>query len=204
MKKVLYIIMLAWLTIALSACGEDNVKSNIIVNAELTDREKGILSITSNQSFVFDFTIDSDYKEVSVWIEKYEFGKLIDKHIGYISTEVMDSGSIIFTTFKSNTAPNQIFFNWGVASNGSTGSFKSSDILMNKETDNMSAIWGTGSDEVDITNEEMVLGSICFVHGKEVMSSLSSDFYKDVEGRISEIENYDVVYLLRSKFTKLE
>ncbi|ADC51582.1 hypothetical protein BpOF4_17705 [Alkalihalophilus pseudofirmus OF4] len=32
------------------------------------------------------------------------------------------------------------------------------------------------------------------------MSSLSSEFYHDVEGRMHEIEKYEVVYLLRSKF----
>jgi len=32
------------------------------------------------------------------------------------------------------------------------------------------------------------------------MSSLPNDFYKDVDGHMSELEEYDVVYLLKTEF----
>ncbi len=71
MKKVFIIAIASILALTLSACENNSVKSNTIVHAELTDREIGILSTTSSQSFVFDFTIESEYKEALVWIDKY-------------------------------------------------------------------------------------------------------------------------------------
>lgn len=209
MKKFSLLTMLILFAIALSACGDNNVneenlnRSNTIEAAELTNREKGILSTTSAQSFVFDFNIDHEYKEVSIWIEKYEFGKVVDEQIGYTTTEVSDNGSIFFTTSKSNPSLNQISFNMGIHSNGITGSSSSiPDIISDKSTEGMSTVWGNINEPMEITDGELVLGSICYAWGENSMSSLTSEFYKDIEGRIHEIESYEVVYLLKSKFMK--
>ncbi|OIJ12614.1 hypothetical protein BKP35_10525 [Anaerobacillus arseniciselenatis] len=202
MKKLLNITIVAMLAFTLSACGSTNVKSNTIVDAELTDRENEILSTTSNQSFVFDFNIESEYKEVTVWVEKYEFGKLVDEKIGYLTTEVMNNGSIIFTIIESNAIENQTLFNIGINSNGGTGSVRTSDIVSTKGTEGRSIVWGNISEQMDVTNEQMVLASIGFSWDEGSMVSFSSEFYRDIERRISELENHEVVYLLRSKFTK--
>ncbi len=55
---------------------------------------------------------------------------------------------------------------------------------------------------MDITNEQMILASIGFSWDKGSMVSFSSEFYRDTERLISELENHEIVYLLRSKFTK--
>ena len=201
MKKLLNITLVTMLAFILSACG-NNVKLNTIVDAELTDRETGILSTTSNQSFVFDFNIEGEYKEVSVWIEKYEFGKLVDEPIAHLTSEILNNGSIIFTIIESNAIENQTLFNIGVNSNGGTGSIKTSDIVSIKGTEDRSIVWGNISGEMDVTNEQMVLASIGFSWDASSMVSFSSEFYRDNERRINELENHEVVYLLRSKFTK--
>ncbi|OIJ20709.1 hypothetical protein BKP45_08690 [Anaerobacillus alkalidiazotrophicus] len=202
MKKLLIITIVTMLAFTLSACGNNNVKSNTIVDAELTDREKGILSTTSNQSFVFDFKIEREYKEVSVWIEKYEFGKLVDEKIGHLTTEVMNNGSIILTIIDLDVIENQTLFNIGINSNGGTGSVRTSDIVSTKGTAGRSIVWGNMSEEMDVTNEQMVLASIGYSWDEGSMVSFSSEFYRDIERRINELENHEVVYLLRSKFTK--
>lgn len=199
MKKIIIVVMLVSV---LSACGNNNLKSNTIADAELTDREKEILLTTSDQSFVFDFQVDSDFKETSVWIEKYELGKLVNEQIGYISTEVTDNGSIIFTADKSNTTQNETFFNISINSKGNTGSTASSELVSDKGTEGLAIVWGSNNEDMDVTEGELALGSICYSFEGNGMSSLSSDFYKDAEGHINEIENYDVVYLLKSQFTK--
>ncbi|QUW23614.1 hypothetical protein JSQ81_08980 [Sporosarcina sp. Marseille-Q4063] len=76
-----FFIIVALLVFVLSACVTNNAKSNTISAVGLTERENAILSTTSDISFVFDFNTDSEYKEVSVWIEKYELGKLVDDKI---------------------------------------------------------------------------------------------------------------------------
>ncbi|OLS37127.1 hypothetical protein BTR22_10625 [Alkalihalophilus pseudofirmus] len=198
MKKLITTVLLA--AFVLSACGNNDVPSNTIVNAELTEREKTILSATTDQTFIFDFTTGSEFNELDVWIEKYEFGKLVDEPIGHIRTEIEEKGSIFFTTNQSSVESNEAFFRLGISSNGSTGSSALSDIISNKDSEGMQTVWDTLNEEIDITNDELVLGSICYSWDEAGMSSLSSEFYHDVEGRMHEIEKYEVVYLLRSKF----
>ncbi|ADU29215.1 hypothetical protein [Evansella cellulosilytica] len=199
-KRIISLVILV--VVVLSACGNDDIKKNTVVNADLTEREKGILSTTSNQSFVFDFNIDSDYKEVSVWIEKYEFGSLVEEKVGQLTTEVKESGTIIFSTNKSNNTPNQLDFNIGVSSNGNTGSAPYADIISDKGTEDM-ALMETINQEMDINNGDVVLGSIYYyTTGEGGMVSLSSEFFNDVEGRMHELQYYDVAYLIRSNFEK--
>lgn len=202
MRKTLFIVIVLMLAFTLSACANNNVKSNTIVNAELTDREIGILSTTSSQSFIFDFNIESEYKEVGVWIEKYEFGKLVEERIGYITAEIENNGSIILAVVEPSTSENQAFFNIGINSNGVTGASTIPDIISTKGTDDRSSVWGNFSEEMDITNGQMILASIVFAWNKNPMASFSTDFYKETEPRISELENHEVVYLLRSEFIK--
>ncbi len=200
MKKLFTIIIVTLVAFTLSACG-NSLKSNTIVDADLTDREKAILSTTSNQSFVFDFNIEEKYKKISVWVEKYEFGKLVDEPIGPITTEILNNGSIIFTIIEEDAIETQNLFNIGIISNGTTGKMTTSTIVSTKGTGGRSIVWGKISEEMDITNEQMVLASIGYSWGEGPLVSFSTEFYKDIERRIIELENHEVVYLLRCKFT---
>mgnify|MGYP003449052700 FL=1 len=47
---------------------------NTISVAALTDRENAILSSITDRSFVYAFNTAKEYKEVTVWIERYESG----------------------------------------------------------------------------------------------------------------------------------
>ncbi|UOQ48715.1 hypothetical protein MUN88_00695 [Gracilibacillus caseinilyticus] len=67
----------------------------LFLQLELTEREEAILSITSDQSYVFDFDVDNKYKEVVVWVEKYETGKLANDKIIDFKTVIENNGSII-------------------------------------------------------------------------------------------------------------
>lgn len=186
------------ITISITACR--NTESNTIIKAELTDRENAILSTTSNQSFVFDFTIDSEYKQVSLWIEKYEYGELVDEGRN-ITTEVMEQGSIIFTTSQLETMENQTVFTIGVNDNEGTASGRSFDLVSDKDSDDRFVVAGNISEEINITNEEIVLASIAY-SWEEGVSSFSPDFYTNSEHRIKKLEEYEVAYLLVSKFSK--
>lgn len=202
LKKSIIITLVTMLAFTLSACANNNTEANIIVRAELTDRENAILSTTSNQEFVFDFHIESEYKEAAVWIEKYEFGKLVDERIGYLTTEIENNGSIILTMDDLNASENQIFFNIGINSNGVTGSSTISEIISTKGRDSRSSLGGSITDKMEITNDAMVLASIVFAWDKSSMSSFPNEFYIDAERGNSELENHEVVYLLKSAFTK--
>lgn len=83
MKKIILSIILSLLSFSLVACKADDQKSeNSLSVPELTAREKAILENSSEHSFLIDFNVDETYKEMSVWVEKYEFGKLVEPEMG--------------------------------------------------------------------------------------------------------------------------
>ncbi|MDW0117204.1 hypothetical protein QTL97_09665 [Sporosarcina thermotolerans] len=193
-------MIVALLLFLLSACSNNDSKSNIISAAELTEREKALLSTISDKSFVFDFNIDSEYKVVSAWIEKYEFGEMVHNKISPMTTPVEGDGSIIFVTSKVNANQQQPTFNIGVSGNGSTGSISGLDTT-SYDLDSMSSVWGSFQEENKSIEGEVVLASICYVSDGP-MRSLTTDFYNDVDGHMNKLENYDVVYLLKAEFKK--
>ncbi|MBO1914585.1 hypothetical protein J4G37_58405, partial [Microvirga sp. 3-52] len=100
-------------------------------------RERAIISTTSDKSFVFDFNIDSDYKEVSVWVEKYESGKLVNDAISSLITDVEGKGSIIFTTSKPDEDGKQQTFNIGISGKSGMGSVSNFE----DNLDDMASVW---------------------------------------------------------------
>ncbi len=185
----------------LSACNKSDSNSNTISVADITDRENIILSTTTDKSFVFDFEIDGEYKEVSVWIEKYEDGELVDDRLNEITTQIKESGSIIFSSLKSSSTGKQQTFNIGIGSDGSTGSISGYD-FNSKDLDNMVSVWGSFPGELSLNQGELVLANICYSNDENGVSSLITDFYKDPAGNINKLKEYDVAYLLKAEFIK--
>ncbi|RLL48449.1 hypothetical protein D8M04_04090 [Oceanobacillus piezotolerans] len=195
MKKISAILTLSLLIFAFGACS--NFKPNTVSVAELTERENAIFSTTSEKSFVFDFKIDREYEEVSVWIEKYELGELVDDKLVHLTTEVEQNGSIIFTVPRTNNLK-QNNFNIGVSSSGGTSSISGFDSDSTGLAE-MSSVWGSFQEMITIEGGEVVLADICYSN-ENVMSTLSMSFYEDVESNMSELEEYNVAYLLKAEF----
>ncbi|WP_318617548.1 hypothetical protein [Sporosarcina sp. YIM B06819] len=197
MKKIFWVVALS--VFVLSACVNNDSQSNTISTVELTERENALLTITSDKSFVFDFNSNGEFKVVSVWVEKYEFGKFVNDKVSSISTPVEENGTIIFATSKADGRQKQQTFNIGISGNGSTGSVSGFDENAT-DVDKMSSVWGDFQEESKSIDGEVVLASICYSSDESGMSSLSTDFYKDIEGHMSELDEYDVVYLLKAQF----
>jgi hypothetical protein len=197
MMRVLFFAMLTSLVLSLVACDDSNsnLKINTVSDAKLTEREKVILSSTADKSFVFDFKVDDKYKEVAVWVEKYESGNLVGE-VNRISTEIKNKGTIIFTTSNPIEESNQAIFSISINSDGSTGTGWFTETI----TDELSAVWGSNSLGNISVMDKMVLASICYSNSNKEISTISTDFYSDVDSHINELKNYDVVYLLRSEF----
>lgn len=201
--KRLSIILVALLVLLLSACQNDQSKSNVIFASELNDKENIILTTVSEQSFVFDYQIDTEYSEVIVWIEKYQSGELQDDKIGYISTEpAEDSGTIILSTSKPMSQEEQQTYYIGIGDEGKTAS--SSIVLDQKSnTDHFSMVSGQIVEEKALDDEkENVLATIAYSDNEYGVSSISSDFYEDPETHLDELKEYDEVYLFKAKFVE--
>jgi len=194
MKNTLVIPILAFAVFLLGACSDS--QSNTISVAELTDRENAILSTTSENSLVFDFNTTSDFQEVSVWVEKYESGSLVDEKLSYLTTVVEQSGSIIFApSFKNQQK--QMVLNIGVGSNGGVSSINGYDTNSN-ELDNMASVWGNIQEKKALDKGEVVLASICYATGDLI--SFTNDFYEDPESHMNDLNRCEVAYLLKTEF----
>ncbi|KAB2487454.1 hypothetical protein [Priestia endophytica] len=200
MRRVLFFVMLTVLTISLAACkGDDskNVKANTISSATLTEREEALLSGPADQFFVFDFNAGDQYKEVAVWIEKYESGKLVGE-LNRMSTEIKNTGTMVFSTAKVNEENNQDRFSISVHSNEATNTAWSPETM---KDDNFSIVSGSNPlDNISMKNKNMVLASIAYPSSEEGNRTFSTDFYEDIDSHMNELKNYDVVYVLRCTF----
>ena len=194
MKKTLTIVISVLLLFVLSACNDSN--SNTISLAQLTDRESAILSSSSDIAFVFDFNIDKENKEGNVWVEKYEFGNLVNDKIANLTTQVEGNGSIIFTTSRTNHIQKQPTFNIAISGKDGLSSINAFDPDSNG-IDNMAVMSANFPGESISIEGEVVLASICYSNDGS-MSSLTADFYQDVDGHINELEEYDIVYLFKA------
>ena len=200
MKSVWMILITGLTALTLAACGQNESDANTISISELTEREDVILSVTSEQSFVFDFNIDDEYKEVAVWIEKYEAGNLVDDRLGYMTTQAEQNGTIIFS-FSENDSENNNSFNIGIAVDGAISSMSGSDSNLT-DLENMSSVSGNIPEKKAVDNGEVVLASISYSQDEDGIQSLTTDFYEDAAGHMNELEEYEFTYLLKAEFIK--
>lgn len=195
MKRISLVISFALFIVCLGACNKEIQATNTIAEAKLTDKEKFLLSSTSDKSFVFDYSVDKKYKKVSLWVEKYEFGKLVEEKLNNILTEIDNKGTIIFSVSPTLIDEKGSTFNISV---GSVGGHSGSSTRQMIPT-GMASTWGSNPSESVQISDKMVLASICYSNGQS-MSSLTKDFYSEINNRLNEIKNYDVVYVLRAEF----
>lgn len=199
MKKIILSIILSLLSFSLVACKADDQKSeNILSVPELTAREKAILENSSEHSFLIDFSVDDTYKEMSVWVEKYEFGKLVEPEMGRMTTGIEKNGTIIFTTSKTDDDQKRSMFNVSIQKDDGTDTVTYPEKIAKKDA----SVSGSPDKIVIKKDNKPVLASICYSSNQEGIRSLSTDFHGDTEGHMDELKEYDVVYLLRSEFTK--
>lgn len=195
MKRVVFVISLVLLILLMAACSNETKLENVLSEVDLTDREKFLMSSTSDYSFVFDFHVDKKYKQISVWVDQYEFGELVGQKLNQLTTEIEENGTILFAASTRMGEQESITFNLSVESNNasSRSTTNSAVVVTNQST------WGNSPLERIPITDDIVLATISNSNGNG-MSSLSTEFYRDLESRLSEIVDYDVVYVLRSEF----
>jgi len=199
MKKVTGLAMFIVLIGFMNACDSvGNEKSDYISEADLDEREETILTTVADKSFVFDFH-NTAYEEVSVWIEKYESGELVNDELGYMTTDIDEQGSIVFATAIDEEPHEKETFYLGVGDESGTSSSTTSDEAR-PTSENMSIVSGTTTEQTALDKDETVLASIAYSNDEHGVSSISSDFYENPENNLEELEEYDVVYLFKVAF----
>ena len=84
------------LLLLLSACSNREADdNNTIAAAELSEREKILLHATAgNILFIYNLSLESQ-GVLDVWVEKYEYGELIEEKIGSVEAAVSKNGQIL-------------------------------------------------------------------------------------------------------------
>ncbi|WP_096271097.1 hypothetical protein [Paucisalibacillus globulus] len=198
MKKFISIWLIS--IFILIGCEQSNSeKSNSIKEAILTNREVAILDTVADKSFAFDYRI-SGYKEVAIWLEKYESGELVDDKVAWMSGGIDEKGTILFTT--TNQADNEPSSSYyiGILSDSGTVSGSGSEDFPDG-IPNMMSTWGSLSEKT-ITDSEIVLAAICYSDNEHGMSGLTTSFFEDPASHMSDLKEYDVAYLLKAEFKK--
>lgn len=126
----------------ISCSNEQSGQTNNMLSAiDLTERERAILATTTEQSFVFEFTNRNETEEVSVWVEKYESGQLVEQRLGGISTYIDGDAYIIFASLKAHEHGNEFYYNLSISSNGGTATSGHYERVSENDSENMASLW---------------------------------------------------------------
>lgn len=197
MKKFLLCLIAIVFVLSLTACNNIKTKTNVISETQLTDREKIFLSAGNNQYFVFDFSVDNNYKWVKVWVERYDFGRMNSNSSELTAALFENEGIILAKVSEFERMKN----NWTIVVNGvTTSTVESSHEYDAIESASLSRVCGTNnSEDILINDNKIVLSSICYNKNNSI-SPLTDEFYKNPDENKNELEKYDLVYLLKCKF----
>lgn len=205
MRNVRFIFVCLMLFGFLGGCSNEQTASNVTIDeAELSKREEDIFSIVAENSFVFEFKGSAAFKEVEVWVEKYEFGKK-KKDVNHLISNVNKDGSIIFAISKEVEENEESVFYVGITGEEGTFSVSNSEQIREEGKENTANTRETNPLLTEGTveaKEGIALAAISYKSGEGGMSTLSTDFFSDVEGNSNEINDLDKVYVLKAKFSK--
>lgn len=184
MKRT-WVSMLLVLTSLISACSSGGTfgQSNTIAEADLSVREKDIILTTSERSFVYDFTLGSEYKEAAIWVEKYEFGELADPSASRMSTQVDRSGYVIFSVSDTYVNSREKAIKMGVFGESGGGAGTSIDTVAGEEWETEMSTWESlVTDEIYFTEDEIILASLSISMNGDNMQSYLQNSMKILRG----------------------
>lgn len=180
-------------------------KADTISHTELTKREETLIGVNSDNYFVFDYKTQEEFESISLWIEKYEFGELVEDEGAKMTTSIDGAaGYIAFISTKQANNSNKIGFNFGAGNNEGTFSSARSEAttILTGNVDGLSSVWGSFSEDERKIDGEMVLATLAYSTGEFGVSSVTTDFYIDPVKNFDELKEYDVAYLFKVEFVK--
>ena len=188
----------------LLACQNDPLKNTdekvALAVTNLSEREIAILSLFSDEYTILDFKQGGEYKEIALSIEKYKSGDLVEDYDSLVIAEIEKSGSIMLAKSRGDDEGNQpiIYVGIGDQTGSSTSQFEVDPL----EVSQMASVWGYTEEAKVPDDGKVTLASLCYTSNNDRIDTLKSDFYKDPEGHIDELEQFDVAYLLKAEFSK--
>lgn len=202
MKKIVTIIMsLIISSLLMISCSNEmtqelNRKDNEIYPRELTTSEKDLLSLIGFDDTIeiYDFETDGSFKSISIWLEVYKDGELLENRGKMLSSFDTEKGSIAIKVNKNES------YDWRVSvkSEGQISSmaFESADEFLK---DKSYSIASSHMETTVIENEKpMILKMFLF----DSDGSTSIYGFQHYEENPELLKDYDYVYLLKGEFSK--
>ncbi|GEN46996.1 hypothetical protein [Alkalibacillus haloalkaliphilus] len=185
-RLLLFLIMI---TLLLVACSE-GLEENTIKNVKLSDLDRSISKVSSDQMSVHEFNVSEEYNWLEVWVEKYVDGELVEDDFKF-SKGVESEGHIIFSTDRDDN----FSFNIGITNNGSVGTSHGHDPI--SEDREVTSFGWTINDEMVVSEEELPLAGKFYINEERRMGFSGNtleewDDYKD---------DYDLAYIVKARFT---
>lgn len=188
-----------FLLLLLSACGSREAEeTNTIAAADLSEREKTLLHATAGHIlFIYNLSLESE-GVLDVWVEKYEYGELLEERIGLVEAAVSKKGQILVALIEVPQSKQMIIRvsiinEAGYESNG--GIIKLPDI----------GAFGYGtliSDEGTSLKEDMAIGQLIYAGESNFFKTSQENLGNDPAAIIKELKDRPEVYLVRSSFEK--
>lgn len=199
MKKILVLFAALILCVSLAGC---QTPQNTVSAVQLGDREKLLVSATTDGSFVFDFSVDDSYTWLSVWVEQYIFGKKVQNPAAKFSCGAQRVGTIVvYMNQTDNAAAHPQMLNFFVQSG--TGKYSQLNAVrdIGDTVKDTTANWAVNDTGAIPVSGSMALGCIRFSK-TGAFAELSDEFFKDFSNRLDEIKGDDVTYVIRCAFSK--
>ncbi len=197
MKKARFIILIAVFAALLFGCAEPNVVESV----ELTAKEKLLVSALSDQTAVFEYQLDGKtYKGLSMWAQRYEYGKFIETIDLRNACGVNKGGNIVLTIFREvkNVSPemfNVFILQEGVISSQFNVLPGIADLRAQGLTTQMVM-------QVEIPESGKVVLMVLHTPGKDGVIPLSQSFMTDHESYTDEICAYESAYIVGCTFSE--
>lgn len=205
MKKIYaMIIICALIVVSLTACNSAKLtlttSGNTISAAQLTDREKMLLSLDKQAYFVFDYQFADKDNWMDLRVDKYEAGKKVST-LGNLSmgSFLTDTGTIAVMVNE----PEKNTLQWTLFNTG--GQTKLIDKLNFEENAPLIKTQGINeAKQLPLSDKEITLAYIGYKDGNKSNSAISlyGVFSSSPEENMKDIGTYDVVYLVQCKFYK--
>lgn len=207
MKRFAFILLSLIIIVLTVSCSSDMPVTKLAINSvettKLTEREKQLIAIGNDGYYTFDYRVGDQYNWVEVWVDSYEFGKKVSGGGGLSSGLSQDKAGMIVATIKEQEDQKHT---WTIAQilNGST-MFNSFTLENDVNSQSCAKATQAITEPVSIDGrDEITLGSICYADQTKPVGirPLSGEFYNNPEEHLDEIKAYDLVYLIKIKFSE--
>ena len=207
MKKMIGILLCILITISTIGCTSLNVSKDSYINElshiRLTEEEQNIIDLVGVKSniSIYEYTIDDTYRSLSIWLETYKNGELLDTTPGVRTSMRVDPENKLKKGKIAVVVDTTSNYKWRISHQYANGLSSHSFTTENDFETNSKFSVGSGelNEPVEITSEtEIVLDKFLFDDG----NSMSMYYHQYYVENPEVLKQYDYVYLLKCQFSK--